>query len=405
MGQYIYEVIGRDGRVIKGICKASSLDEAKNNLMNQGSAIVKIEPSKTSLVEYIRNLDVLNRINEQELALVNRQLATLINVGVTLSKSLEVVARHSINSRLKEVLRTVCADVSRGTTFSRALSRFPQVFSVAHIAMVKAGESIGMMGKMLDDIASLQEKEFTAKKRLSAAMTYPLFVIFFSILIVLLFTVYFIPKFTVIYKQMHLKLPLITRIVVGFTEIMINPYFLFPLLVIILIGAYLLINYLKTYEGRMFFDTLKFKLPMFGKLIQRTTIARFCANFASLYNAGVPIAPTLNITGEICNNLLIRRALEDTAENISGGVSVSAQLREYPFIPKTVAEVMAVGEETGEIKKLLDKLVEIYELEAQMATESLWKVLEPLVICFLAVAIGFIMLAVFLPLYGLINTL
>jgi len=405
MARYIYEVIARDGRVVKGELNSASMDAAKAQLMKQGATIVKLESAKTNVVEYIKNMDVFNRVNDQELAIVNRQLATLINVGITISRALEIVARHAVNLRLQEILRAVCADVSRGTTFSRALSRFPQVFSVAQVAMVKAGESIGMMGKMLEDIANLQEREYQTKKRLSAAMTYPIFVMVFSIIIVVLFTLYFIPKFTGIYKQMNLKLPLITRVVIGFTELMLNPFFLFPLIAIILILTYLLINYLRTWEGRMVLDTLKFKVPLFGKLIQRTTIARFCANFASLYNAGVPLAPTLSITGEICDNLLLRRALDDTVEKLREGVSISTQLREYSFIPKAVPEVMAVGEETGEIKKLLDKLVEIYELEAQTATESLWKILEPMVITFLAVAIGIIMLAVFLPLYGLINTL
>ncbi|MCL5035878.1 MAG: type II secretion system F family protein [Chloroflexi bacterium] len=403
MPKFSYQALDSKGRHIKSEITADTLEIAKEKILRDTDlTLLRLEPKKSieiSIPDYIHFVD------EQSLAIVNRQLATMIRVGVGLDRALNTIAKHITNQFLHNALSTTAIDVSRGVTFHHALSKHPRIFNPLTIAMTKAGEGSGMLPEMLDMLADLQESEYRNKKRLQSALTYPIFVIIVSLAAVFAMTLFFVPNFMSIYEKMHIELPLITKILIGFTQIFTSPAKMLIVAVIVLIIIFVAINYIRTPQGRLARDKLRIKLPLIGNVILKTTMSRFCATLATLYSAGIPLAECLIIISEIFDDSLMREAIAYCTKGMKSGLEMSSRLREFSFIPSAVPDMIAVGEESGELKLLLEKLAEILEMDAVYSADSLWKLLEPATIVFLAFVVGFIMLAVFMPLYQMIMLL
>ncbi|MCD6309789.1 MAG: type II secretion system F family protein [Candidatus Eremiobacteraeota bacterium] len=403
MPKFRYHALDSKGRLIKTDIEAGSLEEAKDKILrNTDLTLIRLVPKKALEISLS---DLFIRVDDQSLAIVNRQLSILNRVGVSLDRALSTVAKHITNRALYQALQSCAIDVSRGTTFSLAMSKHPRIFTPLSVAMVKAGEGSGTLADMLDMLADLQEREYRNKKRLQAAMSYPLFVITVSLLAVFAMTMFFVPNFIGIYENMRLELPMMTKFLIGFTSIFMSPTRLLIIIVIILILIFVTINYFRTPQGKYTRDRLRIKIPFIGNVIQKSTMSRFCATLSTLYASGIPLANCLTIMIDFFDDSLLKDAMRHCTKEMKSGSEMSQKLREFPHIPKAVADLIAVGEESGEMKKLLDKLAEILELDATYAAESLWKLLEPATILVLALAVTFIMLSVFLPLYQLIMTL
>ncbi|MDA0766047.1 MAG: type II secretion system F family protein [Verrucomicrobia bacterium] len=350
------------------------------------------------------------RVKPKVLMIFTRQLATLIDSGLPLLRGLNVLAKQEPNPVLKGTINSLADSVQGGSTFSESLSQHPRIFNKLYVNMVKAGELGGVLEVVLNRLAEYQEKAHKLKNKIVAAMVYPVIVMFIAVAILTFLMLFIVPKFKDMFAEMgDAQLPTISKVVFGFSEFMLANPLLLPNSVWILFAAvaiWLLAQmWSRTAGGRRFLDSMKLKMPLFGDIQRKSAIARFARTLGTLVTSGVPILQALNITRETAGNVIISDAIAKVHECVKEGESIVQPLSASSVFPSMVISMVDVGEETGQLPEMLLKIADVYDDEVDNAVTALTSILEPIMIVFLALVVGSIVFALFLPLIRIIQTM
>lgn len=397
---------GRDasGKVVKGTLDAPSEAAVTSRLRTIGVTPISIvEGSATGLNAEI-NIGFLEKgVGLKDLAIMSRQMATMIGAGILLLQALNILAEQTESKLLGKTLKSVRADVEAGTALSVAMGKFPLVFPPLMLSLIRAGEAGGFLESSLEAVAVNYEKEVKLRGAVKSALTYPVIVLIMSLLSVAGMIIFIVPTFKKMFESLNTELPPPTQFLVFLSGIF--PFLAPAIVIAIVIFAIWWKGHKNDENVRQFLDPLKLKLPVFGKLTAKIAIARFTRNFSTMIKAGVPILTCLAIVGETSGNWVIERALESVSESVRVGQSIAKPLSTQPVFPTMVTQMIAVGEDAGALDTMLGKIADFYDDEVQATTEQLTALIEPLMIAFLGLVVGGMIVSLYLPIFGIIGAI
>ncbi|MFE4467554.1 type II secretion system F family protein [Leifsonia sp. NPDC056824] len=387
------------GKLVKGKLDAPSEGAVVVRLRAMGLSPVSIQESSagTGLQKEISIPGFQKVVKLKDLAVMSRQMATMIGSGLSLLRTLNILADQTESKRLKEILGQVRDDVEDGTSLSSAMAKHDVDFPPLMISMVRAGETGGFLDNALSSVAENFEKEVKLRATIKSAMTYPVVVLVMSLVSVVVMLIFIVPIFKNMFQSLGGQLPLPTQILVNLSAAMV---WLGPLLAVLIIGTVLWWRVNKNNENvRRRTDPIKFRIPVFGALNKKIAIARFSKNLSNMIGAGVPILQALHIVGATSGNWVIQNALEEVADSVRKGESIAKPMSRVDVFPPMVTQMIAVGEDAGSLETMLDKIAVFYDNEVESMTEALTSLIEPLLIAFLGVVIGGMIVALYMPIF------
>lgn len=394
---------GRDntGKIVKGRIDASSEAAVASRMGLMGLSPVSITEASTGtgLQREISIPGFRASVKLKDLAIMSRQMATMIGSGLSLLRTLNILAEQTESKPLAAILAKVRDEVERGTSVSDAFAKFDQDFPPIMVNMMRAGETGGFLDHALESVADNFEKEVKLRSTIKSALTYPVIVLVMSLISVAVMLIFIVPIFDDMFKGFGKELPLPTQFLVFLSKSMV---WIAPIVIVGGIVFAIWWNRNKhTERVRKFVDPIKLKLPVFGALLKKIAVARFSRNFANMIGAGVPILQALKIVGETSGNWVIENALNEVAESVRQGQSISGPLLNQPVFPPMVTQMIAVGEDAGSLEIMLNKIADFYDQEVEATTEQLTALIEPLMIAFLGVVIGGMVVALYMPIFGI----
>jgi type II secretory pathway component PulF len=400
MPLYRYKARDKEGGLHAGTMEARGKEAVADHLAGQGHIPVLIEEQSPPFVMP----DLLARFNKvapRDLIIFSRQLGTLISAGVPLVQSLSTMERQTENSRMKKTIAEVRRDLEAGSTFSGALARHPAIFSKMYVNMIQAGETAGILDDILDRLALLAEHEADTRARVKTALRYPLLVLI-AISIAFIFLVTFvIPKFASVFAQFKTELPLPTRVLININHVLQNYWYVILLTIGFLVWG--IRWYVRTPKGALQRDALSLKLPIFGTLFQKVALSRFTRIVSSLQKSGISMMLTLEIAAEVVNNGVIARAINNLRDRLREGKNLHEPMEASGLFPPLVVQMMAVGEETGNIDTMLAKVSDYYDKDVDYALRNLSTMIEPILLLVIGGMVLFLALGIFLPMWNLIS--
>jgi len=407
MPVFEYRVRDRSGKVLKSQTEADSIAQVRDSLRAKGLLIVDIKAPKGGMQTDLNDLKIPFLSDRppglKPVAIFSKQLATLINAGVPLVQALTIMQRQIEHKGLQGVVRKVRNDVEAGTPMSEAIAKYPKVFNRLYINLVRAGETSGTLDSVLERIADFQEKDLALRGKIKSAMTYPVIVLTFALLITYFLLTTIVPQFGGILTQLGGDLPPLTRGLMAASDFLKTKTIFIVLIVAVIVVAYR--QYYKTAKGRRVIDDFKLKLPVFGTLLKRTAIAGFARTFGLLISSGVNIIESLEITKGTANNAIVEDTIENAKNVVMVGEQMSGSLAASSVFPPMVVSMVAIGEETGALDTMLGKVADFYDREVEEAVEGLTAAIEPVMIIFLGTIVGLIVAGMFLPMFSIINQL
>ena len=395
---YAYKGRDAEGKIVKGRVDASGEAAVASRLRTMGLSPIAISeaPEGTGLNREI-SLSFGSGVKLKDLAIMSRQMATMIGSGLSLLRTLNILAEQTENKKLAKILGEVRDEVETGVSVSDAMRKHGDAFPPIMINMVKAGETGGFLDNALDSVAANFEKEVKLRSTIKSALTYPVIVFVMSIIAVIAMLLFIVPVFEKMFKSFGHDLPLPTQILVVMSHAMV---WIAPVLIVAAIAFAIWWNKNKNTERvRKTVDPWKLRLPVFGMLLKKIAVARFSRNFANMIGAGVPILQALQIVGDTSGNWVIENALDEVRESVRQGESIAGPLAKQPVFPAMVTQMISVGEDSGSLETMLDKIADFYEEEVSAMTEQLTAMIEPLVIAFLGVVIGGMVVALYMPIF------
>ncbi|MFI7588884.1 type II secretion system F family protein [Spongisporangium articulatum] len=400
MNTYEYTVRDKRGGKVTGRLEAPTQEAVAQKLRSQGLAPINIRRADSGLQREIR-LPGSDRVPMKDLAVMSRQFSVMIESGLSLLRALNILATQTENKALAKVLGEVRTDVEGGSSLSAALAKRSQVFPPLMVNMCRAGEVGGFLDKVLVQIANNLEAEVRLRGKIKSAMTYPSVVFGISILSVIGMLLFIVPTFSNMFASLGGTLPLPTRILVWMSHAM---RWGLPLLIVLAIGGFFGWRKIKNDERvRRAIDPWKLKVPVFGPLFKKVAISRFTRNLGTMLAAGVPILRSLEIVGQASGNIVISDAAKSVEDSVRRGDSLAAPLADSGVFPPMVVQMLAVGEDTGAMDTMLHKVSDFYDQEVETATEALTSLIEPLMIAVLGAIIGGMIIALYMPIFGVFN--
>ncbi|CAA9224785.1 MAG: Type IV fimbrial assembly protein PilC [uncultured Acidimicrobiales bacterium] len=399
---YTYKVRDSEGRTLQGQLEADNSELVASKLRSMGYVPVAIDrQGGGAMKKELKIPGIGNKVNQKEISVFARQFATMINAGLSLIRALHILGEQTESKLLKEIVTEVRLDVEKGASLSQALTRHPKAFNRLFVAMVKAGEVGGVLDSVLMQLASIIEKQVELKRKIKSAMTYPVAVLALVLLIVTAMLLFIVPTFESLYADLGGTLPLPTRLLLIVSGIVSK--FAPVIFVVEVVFVVLFKRWIASESGRAKWDVFKLKVPVFGKLVHKTAITRFSRTFAVLLRSGVPILEALEITSETVGNTVVASAIKDVQTAVKQGESVAGPLGRHPIFPPMVVQMLAVGEETGNVDEMLEKVADFYDAEIEAIVDALTSLLEPLLIVVMGGAVGGMVVALYMPMFQIIN--
>ncbi|WP_412162218.1 type II secretion system F family protein [Curtobacterium flaccumfaciens] len=400
-----FDYRGRDGagKLVKGRLDAASEAAVVQRLRGMGVSPIAITEAKagTGLQTEIKIPGFEKGVGLKDLAIMSRQASTMLTSGLSLLRTLTILSDQTENKKLKDILGKVRDDVERGVSFSDAVAKYPVDFPPIMINMIRAGETGGFLDQAMDSIATNFEKEHKLRSTIKSAMTYPVVVLVMSLVAVAIMLIFIVPIFQDMFSSLGGTLPLPTQILVTLSHAM--RYVAIPLAIVVVLAWLWWRANKNTERVRAFIDPITLKLPVFGPLQKKIVIARFARNFSNMIGAGVPILQALRIVGEVSNNFVVKRALDNVAEAVRKGESIAVPLAAQSVFPAMVTQMVAVGEDAGSLEIMLEKIAVFYDAEVEATTDALTSLIEPLLIAFLGVVVGGMIIALYMPIFQITN--
>jgi len=401
MPKFKCDLRNTQGNVVKQTIIAETVREARDRMREQGFSIVEIKQVADGF-SFEKLAMSFTKVTVKDQAIFSRQLATLVNAGVSIVRGLGVLTDQCENPKLKVALKDILDDVQQGANLSDAMRKHPESFDKLYCAMVQAGEAGGVLDDVLQRLAKLLEDTAKLNNQIKSAMTYPVTVSILAILIFVGMCVFILPTFEGVFKQLGGELPLFTQILVNISNFLRSPSVLIiPVAFFIFSAVYAAIY--KTPAGKLYLDGLFLKLPLFGDLLRKTAVARFSRTFGSLSRAGVPILGALEITGETAGNQVLTNALTSARQVVREGGQIAPAIEKENVFPVMAIQMITIGEETGELDKMLMKVADFYENEVEEAVKALTSIMEPIMIMVLGGMVGSILVGMYLPIFSIMD--
>jgi len=400
MPVYKYTAINNSGSSVQGIIDAESVKAASEKLKKEGVYLSSISETRKGKS---RSLIPFRGVSSAELAITTRQFSALISAGLPLEASLVALSEQSEDQKLREILTQVRERVGEGSSLTNALKEHENVFSDLYINMVKAGESSGTLDIVLYRLADFLEKSSALKLRVRSALIYPLFMFLIGTGVLFFMMTYVIPRITKIFEDSDRALPFITLVLISISSFFSNHYLL--VLILVLVSGYLLVRFLNTEKGKRFVDKLTLRLPVFGKLATMVAVSRFTRTMGTLVGSGIPLLDALEIGEAVIGNFVFMDALKDVRVSVIEGSTLARPLRDSGVFPPLVTRMVAVGEQTGEMQEMFNKIADIYDLQVETTLSTLTSLLEPVMILMIGVVMAFIVFAILLPIFDLTSAI
>lgn len=395
-----FKYVGRtkNGSVKRGIIEGISRNDVIGKLRESGISPREITETKPSV--FNRDLSIGgNTVKNEHFVIYCRQFATLIRAGITIVESTNILAEQTESKALKKVLKLVVSDLNSGIAFSDAVSKHPKAFPTLFSNMIRAGEMTGNLDDTLDRLAMYFEKQHSLKKKIQSTLSYPIVLLVLIIGVVIFLMVYIIPQFSGIYDQLGAELPAITQLVLTMSEV-IQQFWLYILLAILAVIFILFLFYRSNDAFKYSAHVFLLKMPIFGKLLQKATIARMTRTLSSLFSSAVPILEALSIVARVVDNPVISKVVLESRDNLEAGGTLSEPLSQHWVFPPLVHQMTAIGEETGSLDYMLEKIADFYEEDVDRTVDTLRGLIEPIMIVLLAFVVGFIVLSIMIPMFS-----
>jgi type IV pilus assembly protein PilC len=401
VGTFTYTAKKERGALFSGEMLGESKATVVAELRRKGFTVVSLE-EKRGMPDLKTIMENGKRISVRDKAVFARQFATMINSGLAVLRALYILEEQTQNTRFKKIIKAVRDDVEAGSPLSEAMTKHPAAFDRLYVAMVKAGEAGGALDQTLLRLATQLEKQDSLRRAIKSAMTYPILIACFAIMVMIGMLLFIIPIFANMYKDLGGQLPGLTRMMMGVSDMLKGYWFIiFPVIFLTIWGLVRLKN---TEQGRRSWDRFKLKLPMkLGPIIQKIAVARFSRTFATLVGAGVPILQAIDITGKTSGNTVIEEAMVDVKESVRSGEPIARPLMRVAVFPPMVTQMISIGEETGALDAMLNKIADFYEDEVDAAVKSLTSIIEPIMMLFVGGLVGLIVISMYLPMFNMMN--
>jgi type IV pilus assembly protein PilC len=401
MATFVYDAVNSTGRTVKGKIDADNEQLVTAKLQDQRLHIVSIREAKPGLKT--QAAAGTGKVKLQSLVVFSRQFATMIDAGIAIIKCLDILENQCKEETLKAIINAIRRDVKGGLSLTDAVSKHPNVFSKLYINMIRAAEIGGILDVILDRLAGFLEKDMEIRGKIKSAMMYPMIVLCFAGIMVVLLFIIVLPRFKEIFVSMNVTMPAVTQALFDMSDWVIKYWWV---LVISIVGGIVSFKqYNKTVKGRYNIDKLKLKLPIFGDLALKMSISRFTRTFGTLIASGVPMMRSMEIIGETSGNAVLAEAITNARTAIREGAKISQPLANSGLFPNMVTTMIDVGEETGRLSEMLVKVSEFYDNEVDAMVKGLTSMLEPMLIVFMGVVVGFIAISVMAPIFKLVSSI
>ena len=401
MADFTYQVIDASGKEKKGNIKAEDENDAKRKLKNEGYMVISLTKA-TALTKEI-SFEIGGKISPRDLSVFSRQFVSMVNAGVTILDTLEMLGEQTENKTMAKAIKGVYGDIQKGETLSDGLRNYPKVFPKIMISMVAAGEASGKIDVAFERMANHFEKSAKMNGMLKKAAVYPIMVTIVALVVVVVMLVKVIPSYQDMFNDMGTELPKITQIVVEMSHFVTGYWFI--ILAIIIAAVIGIKAFSKTIPGQQLFGTISRKLPVFGNLVVKTASSNFARTLSTLIYSGLPMIEALAITANTMTNYWYKQALQEAKDEVAKGVPLSEPIIASGLFPPMVGHMTKIGEETGDLEGMLNRMSEYYDEEVEMATQTVMAAMEPLIIMVLAVVVGGIVAAIMAPMLSMYTSM
>ncbi len=396
MPTFVYTAKKLTGELVKGILNAADQKDAINQLKSQNLLILGVKQKASGIEIKFLSGFFTPKVSFTELAEFTRQLSTMISAGIPLLEAVSVLKSQATNPTLKRTLEQIESDIRGGSDLSEALSRHPKVFSKIYVSMVKSAEVSGQLDNILSRLASYMEESDALKREIKSAMTYPVFSLILIIGLTIGLLVFIVPKFESIFATLKVELPFITRMLLSASRFMLKKWHIgIGIIVVVIVALKIALKYPKV---QLFKDKIVLRLPVFGILIQKTTLARFSKTFETLLHSGVPIVQAMEIVATTCGNIFYEQSINKARDDVKKGENLGDSLQKTQAFPAMVNKMISIGEKSGNLEVMLDKIATFYEQQVRAMVKSLTSLIEPILIMVMGVIVGTIVMAIFIPL-------
>ena len=397
-----YKYIARDeeGKSVSGQLSVDNESLVVAELRKRNLTVVSVEEEKVSLAKpSVRKVKGGKKIKSEDIVIFTRQFATMIDAGIPILQSLESLGEQAANASMGVIILTIQEDIQLGSSLSSAFAKHTKVFDQMYINMLRVGETGGILATILDRVALYLEKTERLKQKVQSAMIYPAVVVSMALVITMALIIKVVPTFASIYDSLGQPLPLMTQMLINLSNFLQHQLLFLVGGIIVLVFGF--IKYRKTEKGLLHTDQIALQLPVFGDLVCKVSVSRFSRTFSTLSQSGVSILETLDIVGKTCGNRVIELLVDEIKTSVREGESIAVPLTKSKYFPPMVTRMIAIGEKSGQMEKMLSKVAEFYDEQVDTAVESLTKLIEPLIIAFLGIVVGFIVVALFMPILSL----
>lgn len=400
MKRFVFKAKDSNGALATGEVEAVDEISAAKLVRGKGLLVLSIKAVFENPITFIRKYK--EKITTSDVATFTRQFATMVAAGLSITEALLILRSQSKGS-MEKVVSQILSDVEGGESMSKAFIKHPTVFSPSYIALVKSGEAGGVLDTVLVRLADDLEKQQEFKGKIKGALIYPIIIIVGMIAVAIIMMLFVVPKLTALYSEFNAELPLPTRIIMGMSDVVIK---FWPIAVGLIIAAYYaFVSYRKTPAGRIKTDEMVYKIPIFGELQKQIALTELTSTLSLMTGAGVSILEGLNITAGVVNNVTISNALKDVSSQVEKGFPVSFAFSKHPDIfPFILSQMIAVGEETGKMEEVLSKVSHVFAVESDQKVKSLTAAIEPVVMVMLGLGVGFLVIAIIMPIYNITNS-
>ena len=401
MSVYEYTALDEKGRESKGFVDAMSVAAARQKLREEGVYPTEINQAvdkKDTALTGVLGINLWQRVSTKDVSVFTRQLSTLLGAGIPLVPSLSVLIAQTKNQLLKQTLAQIREQVNEGKSLTQGMLNFPRIFPPFYVNMIRAGESSGTINLVLERLADFSENQQALMSKIRSALAYPIIMLFIGSAVIFLLMTFVVPKITGIFTDMHQTLPLITIVLIAISNFLKSFWWLILILLAAAIAAF---KYMTTgtEAGKRLWDTAKLKIPVWGQVNRKIAIARFCRTLATLLQSGVPLLSSMEIVRNVVNNILIGEAISKASKDVEEGKGLSGPLTQSGLFPPMVTEMVAVGEQSGTLEKMLNRVATAYETESQSDIMVMTSLLEPLMILVMGLVVGFIVISILLPIF------
>lgn len=402
MPTFRYTAKDQDARTVTGKIVADNQDMVIEELRKRMLVITNIVEDRKSAI-LVSSSDKGKPIREEDVILFARQMATMIEAGIPILQTMEALQEQAMNPSFKKVLGTIKEDIRLGNGLSVAFGKHPKVFDSLFVNMLKVGETGGVLASVLERLAAYMEKSARLKRKVSSALIYPIAIVSMAVIVTTVLLVKVVPTFASIYGSFNRDLPAMTQLLLNFSETLRKQFVLIILSIVAFVVAAVLFK--RTEKGAYQIDGWKLKLPIFGDLICKVAVSRFCRTLSVMVQSGVPILESLDIVMKTIGNRVLERVIGEVIQGVREGESMAAPLTRSRIFPSMVTKMIAVGEQSGQLDKMLAKVADFFDEQVDAAVDGLTSLIEPVIIGFLGIVIGFIVIALFLPIISITQVL